>query len=124
MKQKSYYEDSLLNKIVKICIFLVMIGIPLLIYSQERNPFEPFLPQERREERVQPESVPVSFTPSFELSFAVQGILWGTDNPQAIIDSKVYGVGDRIKGSDAIIQRIEDGIIFIYFQGRIYEYRT
>ncbi|UCG34928.1 MAG: hypothetical protein JSW17_05410 [Candidatus Omnitrophota bacterium] len=97
-----------------------MISIPLLIYSQERNPFESFLPEERREERREPELFDISFAPTF----TIQGILWGTDNPQAIINGKVYGVGERIRGSNAIVQGIEEEVVLIYFQGRVYKYGT
>jgi type II secretory pathway component PulC len=43
----------------------------------------------------------------------VTGIVWGTKQPRAIIDQKVYGEGDVVEGTQAEILKINsDGILF------------
>ena len=102
-----------------IYIFIILVCMPLLIYAQERSPFASFLPAERKEEE-RPE--PEYFVPSFAPFFSVEGILWGADKPLTVIDGRVYRVGDRIEGSEAIIQRVEDGAVFILYRGRVNKY--
>jgi len=50
--------------------------------------------------------------------FKIQGFIWGSSLPQAIIDGKVYGVGDVVDGAQ-IIQINKEGITFLY-QGNTY----
>jgi len=44
-------------------------------------------------------------------SFSVQGLIWGGNFPQAIINNKVYKVGDTIQGA-TILNIAKNGIIF------------
>jgi type II secretory pathway component PulC len=51
----------------------------------------------------------------------IQGIVWGTDTPQAVIDGEVYRVGDNLKVAGAKITEIsKDGVEISYF-GNIYK---
>jgi len=45
----------------------------------------------------------------------VQGVIWGTSLPQAIINNKVVKVGDKIQGVEII--KIEKGRIEVVFEG-------
>jgi len=49
----------------------------------------------------------------------VQGIIWGTDIPQAIINNKVVKVGDTIAGGVRIVEINKDGVS-VFFKNRNY----
>jgi len=51
--------------------------------------------------------------------FTVQGIIWGGKMPQAIINNKVYNVGDSIDG--AVIVSIDKSGITLSFGEKIYD---
>ncbi len=93
-------------------------------YSQSKykDPFESLLPQEVKEEEAEEESheeiiseIEVSLPP-----MVIQGILWGGDSGQVIIDGEVYRVGDRLKNIDAQVFRIEKDVVFIAYEEKIY----
>ncbi len=46
-------------------------------------------------------------------SFSVQGLIWGTDRPQAIIDNKIFNLGDEIEGAK-IVQITKEGVKILY----------
>lgn len=106
-------------KIIKIAFLLLFLLLPILLYSADnyRNPFESLLPKEEgkgaaglSEEIVEP------------LQIAVQGVLWGSQMPQAIIDGDVYRVGDKLKSlEDAAIFRITDNVVFIMHGDKIHK---
>jgi len=52
-----------------------------------------------------------------DLEIPIQGIVWGTDLPQVIIDGKVYIVGDKIEDYEADILDIKKDKIIVLFQG-------
>ncbi len=54
----------------------------------------------------------------------IEGILWGGDNPQTIINGEVYRVGDTIKGVEAKILRIEKNTVLISYGDRIFTMGT
>lgn len=87
--------------------------------SQDKNPFGSLLPQEEVvpiETKAVEEVIEEEFPP-----MALQGVVWGGDFPQAIIDGEVYKVGDNIKGLNAKIFKIEKNIVFIFYGERIYK---
>ncbi len=97
-------------KVIKIVFILFFSLLPILLYPAEsyRNPFESLLPKEEKatgvttEEMVKP------------LEVVVQGVLWGSSLPQAIIDNEVYKVGDKIKNlEDTFLLRINKNTVFI-----------
>lgn len=48
-------------------------------------------------------------------AMTVTGIVWGTKQPRAIINSEVYGEGDIVKDTEAQVKKIsEEGILFLY----------
>ena len=66
-------------------------------YKEEeglRDPFQPPEELEVKKEQIPPEPVQVEPLPSL----TIQGIVWGSSLPQAIINNKVVKVGDTIEG--------------------------
>ncbi|MFH1772455.1 MAG: hypothetical protein ABH872_06525 [Candidatus Omnitrophota bacterium] len=80
------------------------------LYAQE-NPFEPQLPKKMLP--VEPGKLP---TPEENLpELSIEGVLWGTKIPQAIIEGEVYKEGDVLNNLDVKIKRIEGNtVIFLY----------
>ncbi len=46
-------------------------------------------------------------------SLVVTGLVWGTEDPKAIINGEVFGIGDAVNGGE-IINISSDGILFKY----------
>lgn len=103
---------------ISIAVSLVFLSFS---YSQSKykDPFEPLLPQEVVEEERQ-EGV-ISEIDDPLPSVVVQGILWGVDSPQVIIDGEVYRAGDRLKDIDAQVFKIERGTVLISYGEKIYK---
>jgi len=102
-------------------LILVFLVSSSLSYPQSRykDPFESLLPEKvKEEEKIQEEIIGGTEEPL--PSMAVQGILWGSDLPQVIIDGEVYKVGDRLKDIDAQVFKIEKGVVFISYGEKIY----
>ena len=102
-------------------IALVLMCLSLSAWGQGRDPFESILPKEAV--RLEEEGVkkPQVVAPKLE----VEGILWGSDKPQAIINGDVYGVGEVIRGMPQTkIHRIEKGSVIIIHQGMVFQYGT
>ena len=84
-----------------------------------RSPFDSVIPEEKpdspgtlpqqREEAIAPPKV------------TVEGIIWGVDTPQAIIDGEVYKAGDTLKGAEAKVFKIEKNAVFLEYKGKIFE---
>jgi len=51
-------------------------------------------------------------------NFLVEGMVWGSARPQAIIEDKIYNIGDEVKGAK-IVSIDRDGIK-VTFQGNIF----
>lgn len=119
----------------KIAIFTLLLipGFLISSYPQEnyRDPFEPLLPVEvdeevqleelraQEREREKREEI-IEATGKAIFSISVEGILWGGDLPQVIIDGEVYKPGDNIKDLDAQIFKIEKSTVFISCGEKIY----
>ncbi len=113
-------------------LLLVALVTPALFSQQEepkkspfgdyKDPFESLLPKEVDESGAagklsgQAELGPPDIT--------IEGILWGTDEPQAIIDGDVYSVGDTLQGVEAKVFKIKENIVFISYGEKIYEMST
>lgn len=82
--------------------------------QEEINPFLPKLPQE---EKVVVEEEP---EPEF-LKVAVQGVIWDTDTPQAIIDGEVYKLGEALKGEQGEIVDIDKEGVTIKYRNKKYK---
>ena len=74
-----------------------------------RDPFESYLVQFSQEKEI----------PSQEFEkLQVKGVIWGSDRPLAIINNKVYKVGDSILGAK-IVEINKRGILLDY-KGKVY----
>jgi hypothetical protein len=77
-----------------------------------RDPFVSLLPAKRDVVRtvstgkteLQPTALP---------TLSVQGLIWGSNKPQAIINNKVFNIGDQIEGAK-IIEISKDGVKLSY----------
>jgi hypothetical protein len=69
-----------------------------------RDPFLSFIPEEKKESRVEKVTPP---------DLKLQGIVWGADRPQAIINNTVLTKGDKILGAQ-IIDIEKKGVVFVY----------
>ncbi|MFA7677535.1 MAG: type II secretion system protein N [Candidatus Omnitrophota bacterium] len=89
-------------------------------YSQNvtSDPFESLLPKEEKSRTSSAEKKTAS---KADLKISLEGVLWGSDTPQAIIDGDVYKVGDKLKKIDASVFRITKNVVFMSYDGKIYE---
>lgn len=118
---------------LKLLITVLVIGVLLglnIVYAQgmPRDPFESLLPPEPAptdDPVVGPGGgLPVGSPrpPVREIplpKMTIQGVLWGTEMPQVLIDGEVYKVGDDVRG--AKIYDIKKNKVTIVFQGRPHE---
>jgi len=106
-------------------LILVSLVFSSFSYPQSRykDPFEPLLPQEVEDEVVGPDVV-TSDTDDSLPPMAIEGILWGGDFLQVIIDGEVYRTGDKLKNIDAAVFRIEKGVVFISYGEKIYRMKV
>jgi len=84
------------------------------------DPFASVLPKEIFEvpKEISKEEIPISEGLISLPTFNIQGLIWGSPNPQAIINGKVLKVGDTIEGAK-IINISKNGIDIIY-EGRLF----
>ncbi|MDD3297141.1 MAG: hypothetical protein PHU64_07300 [Candidatus Omnitrophica bacterium] len=99
-----------------LCFFLTNFAA----YSQEtlKNPFESLLP---KDEKNKSDSIKKKADFKADLKINLEGVIWGSDTPQAIIDGEVYKIGDKLKKADASVFRITKNVVFIAYNGKIYE---
>ena len=101
------------------------------ILNSIRSPFEPQIPKEKivpvtpqpkpiPKPKVMPQpKQPDIPKPEVPLpSFQVNGLVWNTERPQAILDSQVINVGDTIKGCTVI--NIDKNGVLLNFQDRTF----
>lgn len=84
------------------------------------NPFRPKLPQ-RLESPPDTSSRP--FLPKntkFHLEVNIEGVVWGTDLPQAVIEGKIYTVGDILEKYNAKIIHIDKEGVSIKYNEEMY----
>lgn len=91
---------------------------PKVEYSTaKRDPFEKVIINKSKEvARIQPSED--SASKSLIDSLSVQGLIWGGNFPQAIINNKVYKVGDAIQ--EASISKIDKSGIIVLLGGKQY----
>jgi type II secretory pathway component PulC len=114
-------------------IALFVIGqVVVLAQSDEaaiiRDPFDSLLPAPPtvvpnnqpiiRNNFIQPAANPVAKP----LNLSVEGILWGTDKPSAIINGVVYKIGDTLKDIDVKLYDIQKNKILIIYEGRLQDF--
>lgn len=110
-------------RLINLFFILFFLFLPILVYSQDsqRDPFESLLPEEEVKTQTDEEG---KIEVSAPLSVTLEGVLWGTDTPRAIIDGEVYKVGDTLKDVDASVFRITENVVFISYGEKIYKLKT
>jgi len=95
-----------------------MITRPTLEYSSQdfRDPFLNYLPQKAAVEVSGSETE--GFTSKFK-SLTVEGIIWGSSMPQAIVNNRVIKIGDELEG--ARVTGINKDGITLLMQDREYK---
>ena len=120
-------------------LFFILMGILLITvvsmdsfanpqadyYETNRNPFEDYLPKEEKEEgEISEEVVEVhdyEWDEQLISDLDIQGIMWGTEEPAAIINDEIYYEGSYILNKEGEIKEIEQGKIIILYKGREYK---
>lgn len=100
---------------------LVLILVSLLIAFSvwAKDPFESILPEEKKQGPAQQRGFEEEvLLPDWVV---IEGVLWGTESPQTIIDGEVYSVGDKLKNLDATVFKIKENIVFISYVGKIFK---
>lgn len=93
------------------------------LYSQEdnyRDPFKPLAVKDKPQGPKGPEEPEVVVENPLDTK-TIEGIVWDTDMPQAIIDGDVYRVGDILKDTEAKILEIDKGVISVLYKGVIFD---
>lgn len=112
-----------MTKILNLIVLMLMASA--IVYSQDketRDPFEDIFPKHIVEEMKTEEFNNINEMPDKTLpEFDIQGVLWGTDNPQTIIEGKVYNIGDKIENMDLKILKIEDNNVIFLYGEKVYE---
>jgi len=87
--------------------------------GQLRDPFAPVMVKEEKKESLQKQGTAELNRPKIDLNILnVQGIIWGTKLPQAIINHKVLAAGDLIEGAE--ILRIDKKGVTLSFAGETF----
>jgi hypothetical protein len=90
--------------------------------GEDFNPFQPKLPQV--EDFIEPDVTydeeDYYVDPDFS-GIIVEGVIWGTDMPQAIINGDTYKVGDTLDEVESTIIEINRQGIVVKHLGRRYE---
>ena len=101
---------------------LILLCLSLGAWAQERDPFESILPKE--DLRLKKEET-LAKTQISAPKLKVEGILWGSSRPQAIINGNVYEVGEAVRGMpQTTIHKIEKGMVIIIYEGVVFQYGT
>ena len=106
--------------VILVLAFLFLVDL-LYAQSQGKDPFESLLPRVVEEEKTEET---IERTEEFLPDMVIQGILWGGDLPQAIIDGEVYRTGDKFKDINAQIFKIEKNAVFIFYGEKVYRMKT
>lgn len=92
-------------------------------WAYYRDPFSSVLPGEDKVEEEKESLGPPPVT--------IQGVLWGSEMPQAIIDGEVYKEGDliidvknKLGDPEAKIVQIKKNIVFILYGDKIHKMMT
>ncbi|OQX81561.1 MAG: hypothetical protein B6D56_01935 [Candidatus Omnitrophica bacterium 4484_70.1] len=86
-----------------------------------RNPFASLLPRRHKKNiRKIPKKKAEPKLSIKELGINIEGILWGGNHPQAIINGEVYDVGEKLENKNMKIIGIKKGEVEILYRGEIY----
>lgn len=92
---------------------------PRMEYSSTlgKNPFSSYIEEEKQREIQEQAEIEEKKIVADVPAFTIQGIVWGGRLPQAIINHKVYKVGDLIE--DARIEKIDKNGVTVSFKDRL-----
>ncbi len=127
------------TKLLKYALLIFCVSVFIAPAGEAQNSssevFAPKIPQKqpKGEERSEQISIPVAGEPQVsepvDISVNLEGFIWGTVSPKAIIDGEIYSEGDRIMietddkeapYSDAVIRKIDKLGIHVEYAGRMY----
>ncbi|MCF7916424.1 MAG: hypothetical protein K9L61_01440 [Candidatus Omnitrophica bacterium] len=98
---------------------LILVSLLITVPIWAKDPFESILPKEKKQGPAQQRRFEEEILlPDWVV---VEGVLWGTESPQTIIDGEVYFIGDKIKNLDATVFKIKENIVFISYAGKIFK---
>ena len=106
-----------------IIIFLTAISFfsyNCLAAENKTDPFDSLLPEKDEGSTLSGGTSKVSTPPPV----SIEGAIWDTDTPQAIIDGEVYKVGDTLKNLDGKVYKVEKNSVFIFYEGRLHEMKV
>ena len=107
-------------RLIKITIIFGISMLPFVLSAQEdSDPFESTLPKTDSSTGPTTPNKPLAPPP-----ITVEGALWDTDSPQAIIDGEVYKVGDTLKNVDGKIYKIEKNTVSVFYEGKLYDIKV
>lgn len=129
-------EKSSKFNIVQILILasifiLNFIVIDTVFSLEKRNPFKDWFPVTVikvietepvvEEEFIEEEPIEIFFEPeeTFNPSiYTVDGLIWGSYKPKAIIDNKIYDIGDKL--GEAVVTKIEREGVVLFLDDKEY----
>ncbi|MBD3264832.1 MAG: hypothetical protein GF375_06995 [Candidatus Omnitrophica bacterium] len=109
---------------ILIYFFILFILFSSAVFAQQqgyKDPFEPLVLTDEAKEKKKTEGTTPEEEKAFLNSVNLEGVLWGGDDPQAIISGEVYRVGDKLKSIDAKVFKIEGNTVVISYGEKIYE---
>lgn len=110
----------MIKKIIIIFLALISFLSYNCSWAEDKNdPFDSLLPEKAA--TIAPDGTEKVSTPP---AVTVEGAIWGSDMPQAIIDGEVYKVGDTLKNLDGKVYKIEKNRVFIFYEGRLHEMKV
>ncbi len=108
---------------LKLFLFLFFISVAIKGYPQsdQKNPFQPGLPQDDAGEEANGsvrENKEIVILPN---TIEIEGVLWGSDTPLTIIDGEIYRKGDKLKNNqDISVFNIENNTVLLLYRGKIF----
>jgi type II secretory pathway component PulC len=109
---------------MKLYIFLFCSMLSLNVFAEEeaasthKDPFDSVIPEETTSAGVVTQRQDEAIAPP---KITVEGIIWGVETPQTIIDGEVYKTGDTLKNAEAKIFKIEKNVVMLEYKGKIFE---
>ena len=105
-------------------IFIFVVIMPNLVFSQElRNPFKDWFPVIIKEEPIvvtEELLIDIEEEPHLDLSqYTVEGLIWGSSKPKAIINGEIYSLGERLGdkfGGAEIVKISKEGVTLLFYE--------
>lgn len=113
-----------MKTVLLILLFFVVLSSGISIFCKEvryRDPFIPLVGMDRGEEESTIDSSAKDLRPLEPLDIDVQGIVFGKDMRQVIIDGEVYREGDSLRGKDAKVLKINKDGVSVFYSGIVQE---